>query len=64
MHEHLTFAQQAQAIEPPRDVRAATGTAADVPMAPPPTTPAAAAHAMAAIRTDRPRPRLVHAPLR
>ncbi len=64
MHEHLAFAQQAQAIEPPRDVRAATGTAADMPMAPPPTTPAAAAHAMAAIRTDRPRPRLVHAPLR
>ena len=38
MHEHLAFAQQAQSIEPPRDVRAATGTA-DAPMAPPSTAP-------------------------
>jgi GntR family transcriptional repressor for pyruvate dehydrogenase complex len=63
MHEHLAFAQQAQSIEPPRDLRAATGTA-DVSMAPPPAAPGAAAHAMAAVRSDRPRPRLVHAPLR
>jgi GntR family transcriptional regulator, transcriptional repressor for pyruvate dehydrogenase complex len=62
MHEHLTYAQQSQALEPGvRPMSASDGVAAPGPQAP---SPPPAAQAVAVVRSDRPRPRLVHAPLR
>jgi hypothetical protein len=56
MQDHLLYAQEAQSLEPSRDSR----TASLEPSAPPAVPPA---HAMA-VRVERPRPRLVHSPLR
>jgi GntR family transcriptional repressor for pyruvate dehydrogenase complex len=61
MHEHLAFAQEAQSLEPSlRETRVPGGPAAEALSAPTPSS----THALAASRLDRPRPRLVHSPLR
>jgi GntR family transcriptional repressor for pyruvate dehydrogenase complex len=60
MHDHLTYAQQSQALEPAVRPLSASEVVAAAPPSPPPAAQAVAA----AVRSDRPRPRLVQSPLR